>query len=65
MIVHLCSALVRNMGLAKSEVRPMNFGRAKFRLFKELLAKISWDAVLLNKNHLKNLNKNLNKNPSE
>ena len=34
----------RNVGLAKSGVRTLNF-----QLFKELLAKISWDAVLKDK----------------
>jgi len=35
----------RNGGLEKSAVRTLNFGRVNFRLFKELLAEISWDAV--------------------
>lgn len=35
--------------LAKSGVRTPDFRRANFRLFKELLAKISWDAVLKDK----------------
>jgi len=39
----------RNMGLAKSGIRTLKFGRVNFRLFKELLAKISWDAVLKDK----------------
>ena len=33
--------VLRNVGLAKSEVRTLKFGRANFRLFKELLAKVS------------------------
>ena len=39
----------RNVGLAKSGVRTQNLGRANLRLFKELLAQISWDAVLRDK----------------
>jgi len=38
----------RNVGLAKSGVRTLNFRRVDFRLFKEF-AKISWDAVLKDK----------------
>jgi len=34
------------MGLAKSEIRTLNFGRENFRLFKELLDEVSWKAVL-------------------
>ena len=41
--------ILRNVGLAKSGVRTLNFGRANFKLFKELLAKIPWDAVLKDK----------------
>ena len=37
------------MGLAKSGVRTLNFGRTNFNLYKELLAKIPWDAVLKDK----------------
>ena len=37
------------MGLAKGEVRTLNFGRANFKLFNGLLAKIPWDAVLKDK----------------
>jgi len=33
----------RNVDLAKSGVRTLNFRRANFKLFKELLAEISWD----------------------
>ena len=36
----------RDVGLAKSWVRTLNFGRANFKLFNGLLAKIPWDAVL-------------------
>ena len=39
----------RNIGLAKSGVRILNFGIANFKLFKELLAKILWDAVIKDK----------------
>ena len=39
----------RNVGLAKSGVRILNFRRANFKLFKELLAKIPCDAVLKDK----------------
>ena len=35
----------RNVGLVKSGVKTLNFGRANFKLFKELLAKISSDVV--------------------
>ena len=41
--------ILRNVGLTKSEVRTLNFGRANFRLFTELLVKISWDALLRDK----------------
>ena len=49
-----CSALVefvilRNVDLTKSGIRNLNFGRANFRLFKALLAEISWDSVLRDK----------------
>ena len=37
----------RNVGLGKEWGQ--DFGRVNFRLFKELLAKISWDAVLKDK----------------
>ena len=37
------------MGLAKIGVRILNFGRTNFNLYKELLAKISWDTVLKDK----------------
>ena len=39
----------RDVGLAKSGVRTLNFGRANFKLFNRLLAKIPWDAVLKDK----------------
>ena len=39
----------RDVGLAKSGVRTLNFGRANFKLFNGLLAKIPWDAVLKEK----------------
>ena len=42
-------AVSGNVGLAKSGVRTLNFGRANFKLFKELFTKISWDAVLKDK----------------
>jgi len=35
----------RNVSLAKSGVRTLNFRRDNFKLFKELLAQIPWDAV--------------------
>ena len=41
--------ILRNAGLAKSGVRTLNFRRANFKLFKELLAKIPWNAVLKDK----------------
>lgn len=34
----------RNMGLVKSKVRTLNFGKVNFRLIKELLDVISWEA---------------------
>ncbi|KAM9168311.1 very low-density lipoprotein receptor-like [Mergus octosetaceus] len=34
------------MGLAKSKVRTLNFRRANFQLFKELVDEIPWDTVL-------------------
>ena len=40
-------AISRNTGLAKSEVRNLNFRRAKFWLFKELLDGIPWETVLM------------------
>ncbi|KFZ66869.1 hypothetical protein N338_11098, partial [Podiceps cristatus] len=40
----------RNVGLAKSGIRILNFRRANFRLFKELLAEISWEVVLRDRN---------------
>ena len=39
----------RDVGLAKSGFRILNFGRANFKLFNGLLAKIPWDAVLKDK----------------
>lgn len=39
----------RNIGLAKSVVRTLNFRRAKFQLLKELLDEISCVAVLREK----------------
>lgn len=41
--------ILKNMDLAKSRVRTLTFGRANFRLFKELLGEISWKAVLRDK----------------
>ena len=40
-------AISRNTGLAKSEVRNLNFRRAKFWLFKKLLDGIPWETVLM------------------
>ena len=39
----------RDVGLAKNAIRTLNFGRANFKLFSGLLAKIHWDAVFKNK----------------
>ena len=39
----------RDVGLTKSGVRTLNFGRANLKLFNGLLAKIPWDAVLKDK----------------
>ena len=39
----------RDVDLEKSGVRTLNFGRANFKLFNGLLAKIPWDAVLKDK----------------
>jgi len=36
--------VLRNGGLAKSRVRTLNFRRANFQLFKELLDEIPWEA---------------------
>lgn len=41
--------ILRNMGLAKSGVRTLKFKGVNFRLFKELLNKISWEEVLRDK----------------
>jgi len=41
--------ILRNVDLTKSGIRNLNFGRANFRLFKALLAEISWDSVLRDK----------------
>ena len=41
--------ILRNVGLAKSGVRTLNFGRANFKLFNGLLAEIPWDVVFKNK----------------
>lgn len=41
--------IVKNRGLAKSEVRMLNFERANFRLLKELLDEIAWEADLRDK----------------
>ena len=38
-----------DVGLAKGGVRTLNFGRANLKLFKGLLVKIPWDAVLKDK----------------
>ena len=39
----------RDVGLSKGGVRTLNFGRANFKLFNGLLAKIPWNAVLKDK----------------
>jgi len=41
--------ILRNVGLTRSGVKTLNFVRVKFRLFKELLDKIPWEAVLRDK----------------
>jgi len=41
--------ILRNTGLAKSRAEILNFRRAKFQLFKELLNEISWETVLKDK----------------
>ena len=41
--------ILRNAGLAKSGVRTLKFKRVNFRLFNELLKKISWEEVLRDK----------------
>jgi len=38
--------ILRNMGLAKSGVRTLNFRKANFRLFEVLLDGISWEKNL-------------------
>ena len=39
----------RNVNLAKSGVKTLNFKRVNFRLFKELLNEIFWEEVLRDK----------------
>ena len=41
--------ILRDVDLAKGGVKTLNFGRANFKLFNGLLAKIPWDAVLKDK----------------
>ncbi|KFU97058.1 hypothetical protein N339_06908, partial [Pterocles gutturalis] len=39
----------RDMGQVKSEVRTLNFGKANFQLFKELVERIPWETALRDK----------------
>ena len=41
--------VLRDMGQAKSKIRMLNFGKASFQLFKELVNKIPWESVLKGK----------------
>lgn len=41
--------ILRNMGLAKSRVRTLNFKKVEFCLIKELIREIPWAAVLRDK----------------
>ena len=43
------SVILRNVVLPRSGVRTLNFRRSNFRLFKELLDEISWEAFLRDK----------------
>ena len=38
--------ILKNVGLAKSRVGTLNFRKAKFQVFKELLNGIPWETVL-------------------
>ena len=40
---------LRHMGQAKSKVRTLNFRKAKFQLFKQLVNRTSWQTVLRDK----------------
>ena len=42
-------AVLRDMGQAKSTVRTLNFRKAKFQLFKELVNRTPWEAALRDK----------------
>jgi len=46
--------ILRNMGLAKSKIRSLNFRRANFPIFKELLDGILWETVLRDKRKKQN-----------
>ena len=41
--------VLRDMGQAKSKVRTLNFRKAKFQLFKELVTRTPWETVLRDK----------------
>ena len=42
-------AVLRDMGQAKSKVRTLNFRKAKFQLFKELVNRTPWETALRDK----------------
>jgi len=42
-------AVLRDKGQVKSEVRTVNFKKANFQLFKELVNKTHWETVLRDK----------------
>ena len=42
-------AVLRDMGQAKSKVRTLNFRKANFQLFKELVNRTPWETALRDK----------------
>jgi len=41
--------VLRNMGKARSIVRTLNFRKANFKLYKELVSRTHWETVLRNR----------------
>lgn len=41
--------ILRDMGQRRSEIRMLNFRKAKFQLFRELVSKTSWETALKDK----------------
>lgn len=39
-------AVLRDMGQARSKVKPLNFRKAKFQLFKEVVNRVPWETAL-------------------